>query len=72
MADEADVSDIHVEARQAIAIYRVLNQPAANIDADGNKICLDCDDVIPKERAAISVVIRCIDCQVTHEKEAKI
>ena len=39
---------------------------------DGSVECLDCGVEIPPGRlAALADCIRCIDCQIAHEKEAR-
>lgn len=39
-------------------------------DDEGNKICLDCGEVItPPARASISVVVCCLECQTKRERK---
>lgn len=43
-------------------------RPLPEFDCDGNKVCVQCGEVIPALRAAISDVVCCIMCQTEQEK----
>lgn len=70
MPDDADFSsDMEVATiERALRNHLSRNQPAAEFNEKGEKICIDCGIDIPTRRAAISGVVRCIDCQVIEEK----
>lgn len=70
MPDDADFSSDMEIATIERALYRHVNrnQPNAEYNEKGEKICIDCGIDIPVKRAAISGVVRCIDCQIFEEK----
>ena len=48
--------------------HKARHRIQAEYTANGAKICLDCTDVIPIQRAKIEGVVRCIDCQILEER----
>jgi RNA polymerase-binding transcription factor DksA len=70
MADEADFSSAMEIASIERALYKHVNrnQPSAEYNEKGEKICIDCGIDIPSKRAVIVGVVRCIDCQIIEEK----
>ena len=58
LADTARTLSVHANRFRPIAIH----------DVDNNKICIDCDELIPPARASIPEVVRCIDCQELEER----
>lgn len=69
MADEGDFSAdqeiLHNELWISKHTKRHREEP--EYDADGAKICIDCDTLIPKARAELDFVVRCIHCQAEEE-----
>lgn len=65
MADEADIATDHEDHRLALSLASHTNRPKERpeFNDDGDKICIECGLVIPKNRAEISFVVRCIECQ---------
>lgn len=70
MADEADLGSEEEVSAIERSLRRHLNRPhlAPEYNDKGEKICIDCGVEIPKLRAAIEGVVRCIDCQIAEEK----
>jgi len=69
MADEIDRAQYQNELHQQIILdaWHRRDQPH-----QGRKTCLGCDEVIPaRRRAANPLAVRCIECQVTFEKEQR-
>jgi RNA polymerase-binding transcription factor DksA len=67
MADEADMADMQIQDNINFAL-RNRKAPKPEFNHTGEKVCIDCDIVIPKARAAIDIVVRCINCQQEIEK----
>lgn len=67
MVDEADLADIQVQDHIDFAL-RNRKTPKPEFNHSGEKVCIDCDIVIPKARAAIDIVVRCIKCQQELER----
>ena len=70
MADDADTASVQIAHYEKIIMAaREQNTKLPVFDADGEKVCIECDGVIePPARAAISTVCRCMDCQIQYEK----
>ena len=49
---------------------RFVQVPLYTLDG-GDKICIECGDIIPKARAQIDGVAFCIDCQTDSEKRIR-
>jgi RNA polymerase-binding transcription factor DksA len=70
MPDDADFSSDLEIASIARAILKHVHreQHAPEYNDKGEKVCIDCGVDIPHKRAAITGVVRCIDCQVIEER----
>jgi RNA polymerase-binding transcription factor DksA len=71
MGDIVDIANENVEAarqRDLANHNKRTSTPQPEYNDNGDKVCIDCDTVIPKLRAAIVGVCRCIDCQKDEEK----
>ncbi len=57
---------------QVVAAHnaRRQNTEPPDEDADGNRLCLDCGEVIPQERVIAANAVRCIDCAQRLERLA--
>lgn len=71
--DDADrAKDYEMKDRQA-AVNAALNRaplPEQCTNADGDVICLDCDQMIEAGRLAVRPkAVRCIECKKTWEKQ---
>ena len=69
MADNIDAANDLAEQStdRSLAQHQNRHKPQSEYDNDGNKTCIDCEVVIPKLRAAIDGVCRCIECQAISE-----
>ena len=68
----SDISDmasaIEDQDRNCAIQNHVSRLPRAEYNHYGEKTCLECGNVIPKLRADISTVVRCIECQMIEER----
>lgn len=73
MADEGDLSSDIEEQYNARALrqHAGRQKERPEYDDDGGKICIDCSDVIPAERAKLDFVVRCIYCQDEEDKRER-
>ena len=66
MPDIADASTAMEELERSSLITahnaRTRKTEPPDEDADGNRFCLDCGEVIPQERVIAANAVRCIDC----------
>ena len=71
MSDDVDNAEPTREAHftESMRVHNL--RPKAEYDSEGCKVCIDCGVNIPPERAAIDVVVRCLECQEISELEAK-
>jgi RNA polymerase-binding transcription factor DksA len=71
MADEGDYSSkFEIEHNAAIlAAHLNRHKPKPEYNEKGEKTCLYCGVVIPKLRAEITHVVRCVPCQRMYEHE---
>ena len=70
MSDPADLGSEREEIQRQEALDRVRYRTHADplLDEDGNRICRDCEEVIPFTRVlAAPHAVRCYSCQVSHE-----
>ena len=69
MADIVDVANdlVDLSTQQALTNILSRNKPVAELNDNGDKVCLDCADIIPVKRAASHGVVRCIECQIIEE-----
>ena len=74
MPDIADASTAMEELERSSLITahnaRRQNTEPPDEDADGNRFCLDCGEVIPQERVIAANAVRCIDCAQCLERLA--
>jgi len=66
MPDIADLAEAREAKQRADAIEMITRrkQEPPLVDTDGNRICRDCECLIPPARcAAAPHAVRCIDCQ---------
>ena len=70
MADIVDSANEVVEQANNRFLHQHRNRPKLSpiYNDTGDKICLDCEQEIPKLRAAIQGTVRCIECQTISEK----
>lgn len=71
MSDAADISSPNETAFIEDAISRHRYKTAGNppeFNTLGQKVCTECDNVIPPKRAEIPWVSTCIDCQTLEEQ----
>ncbi len=70
MADEGDYSSqFELEHNTLIiAAHNNRHRIKPEFNTDGEKICIDCGDTIPPERAKLSFVVRCVYCQQLEER----
>lgn len=62
--DPLDSAALNSERERDIALHNHrMGLPKAEYNSYGEKVCLECGITIPALRAAIDVVVRCIDCQ---------
>ena len=76
LADEADVGAKNTEEHLMEALAR---QRAASVsheepdeDAQGNRYCLDCADIIPSGRVQAVQAVRCVRCAAKRERFTKL
>jgi RNA polymerase-binding transcription factor DksA len=71
--DEADIASEYAERdnQRALAKHHSRPKPSPEYDDEGNKVCIDCTDAIPIQRAEIIGTVRCIECQELYEREDK-
>lgn len=71
MSDEADIANQYAdEERERILNARknaTREQP--DVDDDGNRVCLDCGDIIPLQRVIAVDAVTCIGCQQLRDDE---
>ena len=72
-SDPLDAASQREMANTALALQIHANraQYAPKYDDEGGKTCIDCEEKIAPSRAAIPHTVRCMDCQVDHEKRSK-
>jgi RNA polymerase-binding transcription factor DksA len=73
--DLADNAQAIEERERAAALERQSNQPqeAAAIDDHGNRLCTDCLECIDIDRRlAAPHAVRCVECQLRHERLLKV
>ena len=67
-----DLAFEKTEFEREEAIRRILSQlpdegPA--LDEDGNRLCVDCEELIPFKRLAlVPQAVRCVECQAIAER----
>ena len=68
--DPIDAASLHSIADTAKIVQMHANRfkPAAEYDLAGNKVCIECGDIIPTKRAEIELVVRCLPCQTISDK----
>lgn len=73
MADEGDYSaDMEVKHNEMwIANHSRRLKEEPEYDTDGAKICIECETLIPEQRAKLDFVVRCINCQDEEERRDK-
>ena len=52
---------------RAIKLHANRYQPEAEFNSNGDKVCIDCEDIIPRQRAEIPGIVRCLVCQGIEE-----
>lgn len=62
--------EIEQQNRDFALKQATLNREKAHI-VEGEVLCLDCDDAIPKKRVESVNAVRCIDCQMLQEIKLK-
>ncbi|MDA8152881.1 MAG: hypothetical protein M0003_09250 [Acidithiobacillus sp.] len=76
MADEADVGAKNTEEHLMEALARqraaLVPQEEPDEDAQGNRYCLDCADIIPSERVQAVEAVRCVTCAAKRERFTKL
>ena len=76
LADEADVGAKNTEEHlmEALARQRAASVPheEPDEDAQGNRYCLDCADIIPSERVQAVQAVRCVTCAAKRERFTKL
>lgn len=66
--DKLDIASDLADAERTRGAQVVLNR----MKSDGCEDCLDCDERIPTaRRVAAPWAVRCIDCQILHEKRLR-
>lgn len=65
--DAADKAQI-AEEREYERLWQSRHQPLAIDDEGWPYDCLDCGERIPQERVNLGFKLRCVDCQIDHEK----
>lgn len=70
MADIADEGSYqeNLALQAALRKHAQRRQIPEEYNEKGEKICVDCGVDIPVKRAAISGVVRCIECQMIEER----
>ena len=66
MADIADLAEIREAKQRQDAIERIRHRPVETplVNSDGQRLCRDCEEVIPTARiAAAPHAVRCVGCQ---------
>ena len=76
LADEADVGAKNTEEHLMEALARqraaLVPQEEPDEDAQGNRYCLDCADIIPSERVQAVQAVRCVRCAAKRERFTKL
>ena len=76
LADEADVGAKNTEEHLMEALARqraaLVPQEEPDEDAQGNRYCLDCADIIPSERVQAVEAVRCVTCAAKRERFIKL
>ena len=67
IADEGSYQE-SLALKVALAKHAQRQQLPEEYNEKGEKICINCGVDIPTKRAAISGVVRCIDCQRIEER----
>ena len=69
-SDPLDHATQRTEVETERLLYHHANRPkqAVVLDNHNNKLCADCGERIPSQRAKIALVTRCFDCQSHNEK----
>ncbi|EIJ33351.1 hypothetical protein [Thiothrix nivea] len=70
--DDLDRAQAIEEMQREQALQQV-RRPAEEpeTDASGNRVCLECGDIIPVLRFSLINAVRCVDCQSALEKHNK-
>ncbi len=76
LADEADVGAKNTEEHLMDALARqreaLVPHEEPDEDAQGNRYCLDCADIIPSERIQAVQAVRCVRCAAKRERFNKL
>lgn len=69
--DEGDIAAAFEEKEREAALARVLSGPVEEPDEDaqGNRYCLDCGEIIPPARVLAVKAVRCVDCATQRERQ---
>ncbi len=74
MADDADFAARlqEQEMRMALAQRSTTRPELPDEDGQGNRYCLDCADIIPRERVRIVGAVRCVHCAGKREQFSRL
>lgn len=74
MADGADRADVTIEAglENSLAAHLSRQSAEAEYDDDGNRVCVECAEVIPEPRVLAVNAVECVECAAASEKRERL